>query len=83
VSERGLVAGDDQELRAAAGAFLEDRVARVGGLELDRLTAGDVCGSLARECPRRTTCGAMALVANLRPLLRYLRAVGAIEVPLV
>jgi integrase/recombinase XerD len=47
------------------------------------LTAADVSGFLARECPRRTVPGARHLVVNLRPLLRYLHVAGLIEVPLV
>jgi len=82
-SERGLVAGTIKNYERAARTFLEDRVAQVGELELDRLTARDVSVFLARECPRRTTYGAMALASNLRPLLRYLHTVGLLEVPLV
>ena len=62
---------------------MEDRVERVGGLELDRLAASDVTAFLARECPRRSVSGAMDLAANLRALLRYLRVAALIERPLV
>jgi len=81
--ERGLVAGTIVNYERAARAFLEDRVERVGGLELERLAAGDVTAFLARECPRRSVSGAMDLAANLRALLRYLHVEGLIDVPLV
>jgi integrase/recombinase XerD len=81
--ERGLVAGTIKNYERAARLFLEDRVARAGGLELRRLVAGDVSAFLARECPRRSVSGAMDLAANLRPLLRYLHVAGLIEMPLV
>jgi integrase/recombinase XerD len=81
--ERGLAAGTIKNYERAARVFLEDRVERVGGLELQRLAARDVTAFLARECPRRTVSGAMDLAANLRALLRYLHVVGLIETPLV
>jgi hypothetical protein len=81
--ERGLVAGTIRNYERAARVFLEDRVERVGGLELQRLAAGDVTAFLARECPRRTVSGAMDLAANLRALLRYLHVAGLIDAPLV
>jgi integrase/recombinase XerD len=81
--ERGLVAGTIRNYVRAGRVFLEDRVERVGGLELQRLAAGDVTAFLARECPRRTVSGAMDLAANLRALLRYLHVVGLIDAPLV
>ena len=82
-SERGLVAGTVRNYERAARTFLEDRVGRVGGLELGRLGAADVSGFLARECPRRSVSGAMDLAAKLRPLLSYLHVAGLIEAPLV
>jgi integrase/recombinase XerD len=81
--ERGLAAGTIRNYERAARVFLEDRVERVGGLELERLAAGDVTAFLARECPRRTVSGAMDLAANLRALLRYLHVTGLIDAPLV
>jgi integrase/recombinase XerD len=57
--ERGLVAGTIENYERAARVFLEDRVERNGGLELHRLTARDVSGFLARECPRRTVWNAL------------------------
>ena len=81
--ERGLTAGTIRNYERAARVFLEDRVQRVGGLELEQLSAADVSSFLARECPRRTVSGAMDLAANLRALLRYLFVVGLIDGPLV
>jgi integrase/recombinase XerD len=76
------VAGTIIGYERGAGVFLEDRVAQVGGLELERLTAGDVSGFLARECPRRSVNAARDLAARLRQLLRYLHVVGVIDTPL-
>lgn len=82
-SERGLTAGTIENYERTARMFLEDRVARVGALELERLSAADVSGFLARECPRLSVSGARDLAARLRQLLRYLHVAGLIEVPLV
>ncbi len=81
--ERGLVAGTIRNYERAARMFLNDRVERVGRVELERLTAADVTGFLGRECPRRSVSAAIDLAANLRPLLRYLHVVGLIDVPLM
>ena len=51
-------------------------------LALQRLSAADVSGFLARECPKRTVSGARDLVAELRPLLRYLHVAGLISLSL-
>ena len=56
-SERGLTVGTIVGYERGARVFLEDRVAQVGGLELERLIAADVSGFLARECPRRSVSG--------------------------
>lgn len=53
-SERGLTTGTIEGYERGARVFLEDRVARAGALELERLVAADVSGFLARECPRRS-----------------------------
>jgi integrase/recombinase XerD len=81
--ERGLVAGTIRNYERAAKTFLNDRIERVGRVELKRLTAADVTGFLGRECPRRSVSAAMDLAANLRPLLRYLHVVGLIDAPLM
>jgi site-specific recombinase XerD len=78
--ERGLAGSTIVEYARVARLFLEQRP---GGLELERLTAADVSGFLARECPRRSVSGARDLVARLRPLLRYLHVAGLIGTPLV
>ncbi len=81
-SERGLTAGTIKGYERGARVFLEDRVAQIGGLELERLIAADVSGFLARECPRRSVSAARDLAARSRQLLRYLHVVGVIEGPL-
>ena len=71
--ERGLARSTIVRYECIARVFLEQRPA---GLELDRLTAADVSGFLARECPRLSVAGARGLVSRLRPLLRYLHVAG-------
>jgi integrase/recombinase XerD len=78
--ERGLASRTIEEYERTARLFLEQIPA---GLQLEGLTAADVSGFLARECPRRTIPGARHLVSDLRPLLRYLHVAGLIEMPLV
>ena len=80
VRECGLAPSTTASHERVARLFLEQRP---DGLELDRLTAADVSGFLARECPRRSVSGARHLVADLRPLLRYLHVAGLIGSPLV
>jgi len=82
-SERGLTTGTIEGYERGARVFLEDRVARAGALELERLTTADVSGFLARECPRRSVSAARDLAARLRQLLRYLHVAGLIDTPLV
>jgi site-specific recombinase XerD len=79
VLERGLASRTIVEYQRTARLFLDEQ--RSAGLE--RLTAADVSGFLARECPRRTVPGARHLVSDLRPLLRFLHVAGLIEMPLV
>lgn len=55
---------------------------RPEGLGLERLTAADVTGFLARECQLRSVSGARRLVFVVRSVLRYLHVAGLIEVPL-
>ena len=79
VQERGLASLTVAGYERVARVFLE--VQQPGRLE--SLTAAEVSGFLARECPRRSVSGARELVAGLRPLLRYLHVTGVIETPLV
>ena len=79
VQERGLAPSTVSGYERVARVFLE--VQQPGRLE--SLTAAEVSGFLARECPRRSVSGARELVAGLRPLLRYLHVTGLIETPLV
>jgi integrase/recombinase XerD len=78
--ERGLALSTIVRYESVVRLFLEQRPS---GLELDRLTAADVSGFLARECPRLSVAGARGLVSRLRPLLRYLHVAGLISSPLV
>ena len=52
------------------------------GLELERLSAAEVSGFLASECPRRSIDGARHLMGALRSLLRYLHVAGVTATPL-
>jgi integrase/recombinase XerD len=79
--ERGLAQGTIENYGRVARLFLGERE-QAGGLRLERLSAADVSGFLARECPRRTVPGARKLVECLRPLLRYLHVAGLIQTPL-
>jgi integrase/recombinase XerD len=79
--ERGLPASTIENYGRVARLFLSD-CERADGLALERLTAAEVSGFLARECPKRGVAGARDLVNGLRQLLRYLHVAGAISVPL-
>lgn len=79
VQERGLAPSTVAGYERVARLFLE--VQQSGRLEW--LSAADVSGFLARECPRRSVAGARELVAGLRPLLRYLHVAGLVGAPLV
>lgn len=78
--ERGLAGSTIAEYERVARLFFGQRPV---GLALGELTAGDVSGFLARECPRRSVSGARHLVSPLRSLLRYLHVAGLISTPLV
>lgn len=65
-----------------ARVFLERRMARCGGLELERLSAADVSEFVAFECRRLTDGAARGQVAKLRPFLVYLHVTGRIATPL-
>jgi integrase/recombinase XerD len=79
--ERGLAERTICRYERVARLFLRDHV-RGEELALQLLSAADVSGFLARECPKRTVSGARDLVAELRPLLRYLHVAGLISLPL-
>jgi hypothetical protein len=64
-----------------ARLFLSGRLGP-DGLGLERLSAADVSGFLAAECPGRSVSAAKGVVAGLRSLLRYLHVAGLIAVPL-
>jgi len=52
------------------------------GLAVEDLSAAEVSGFLARELPKRGIDTARTVASGLRCLLRYLRMVGLIELPL-
>ncbi|MHB8695834.1 MAG: tyrosine-type recombinase/integrase [Solirubrobacteraceae bacterium] len=79
--ERGLAAHTIYHHELVARLFLIERE-KLGGLELERLTAGNVSAFLAAECPKRSVTGARDLVKGLRGLLRYLHVTGVIATPL-
>jgi integrase/recombinase XerD len=79
--ERGLADSSIENYGRVARLFLSEREG-VDGLALERLTAAEVSGFLARECPKRGVAGARDLVNGLRQLLRYLHVAGLISVPL-
>jgi site-specific recombinase XerD len=79
VQERGLAPSTVTGYERVARLFLEQQ--QPGRLEW--LSAADVSGFLARECPRRSVAGARELVAGLRPLLRYLHVAGLVGAPLM
>jgi site-specific recombinase XerC len=78
VGERGLAISTIPEYVRVARWFLSDRLG-AGGLALEELSAADVSGFLARECPRVTVAGARNLVGRLRPLLRYLHVAARLR----
>jgi integrase/recombinase XerD len=79
--ERGVTQKTITRYERVALLFLDER-AQGGSLDLERLTAADVTGFLARECPKRSVPGARELAQSLRPLLRYLHVAGLIQSPL-
>ena len=81
VFERGLAEQTVARYQCDASLFLSQRQ-RPERLELKRLSAADVSGFLARECPRRSVAGARQLVFVVRSFLRYLYVAGLISAPL-
>lgn len=81
VCERGLAHRTIETYGRVARLFLSERE-QPNGLALEGLTAGEVSGFLARECPKRSVAGARDVVNGLRQLLRYLHVSGLISAPL-
>jgi integrase/recombinase XerD len=80
--ERGLCERTVLELyEPTARLFLSGRQVPEG-LALQDLSAADVSSFLASEFPKRGVDGARSVASGLRCLLRYLRMVGLIELPL-
>jgi len=78
--ERALVEGTISRYVRIARLFLED--CEANGVAVEDLSAADVSGFLARECPKRNVPAARNLACGLRPLLRYLHVGGVISTPL-
>ena len=79
--ERGLSDATVECYEPRARRFLAHRD-RPEGLRLAELTAADVSGFLAYECPRHSAASAQLLVSVVRSLLRYLYVAGLIAAPL-
>lgn len=75
LTECGVCEATASSYEPAAREFLSDRAGREG-LGLERLTAAEVSGFFARECPLRTVSVARVLVTVARSLLRYLHLAG-------
>jgi integrase/recombinase XerD len=78
--ERALVEGTISRYVRIARLFFEDSAAN--GVAVEDLTAAQVSGFLARECPKRNVPAARNLACGLRPLLRYLHVAGVISTAL-
>src|SRR6266545_6201393 len=78
--ERGLAASTVGDYQRIARLFLV--LTTAGDIALERLSAREVTGFLARECPARSVPSAKILVCGLRSLLRYLHLVGVTSVSL-
>ncbi len=79
--ERGLSDATVDCYEPRARRFLAQRDGS-RGLLLAELTAADVSGFLALECPRLGAASAQLLVTVVRSLLRYLHVAGWIAAPL-
>lgn len=79
--ERGVCETTADCYEPRARRFLLQREG-LEGLGLDRLTAADVSGFLARECPLRGAAEAKLQVVVVRSVLRYLHLAGLIAAPL-
>jgi integrase/recombinase XerD len=79
--ERGLAAGTVGRYLAVARLFLAE-CERADGLDLQRLTAGDVTSFVVFQCRGPRVASAMVLVTALRSLLRFLLVEGYTDRPL-
>jgi integrase/recombinase XerD len=79
--ERGLAAGTVCRYLAVARLFLAE-CERPDGLDLQRLTAGDVTSFVVCQCRGPRVASATVLVTGLRSLLRFLLAEGYTDRPL-
>lgn len=81
VRERGLADRVVAHYEHAARLFLADRPG-ASSLDLAALTAADIVGFLARECPRRGVGSAQNLASALRSFLRFMHLEGWTQLPL-
>ncbi|MCA1677655.1 MAG: site-specific integrase [Actinobacteria bacterium] len=79
--ERGLAAGTVWDYVHAVRPFLEAREA-AGGLELEGLTATEVCAFVVARCPGQARGSAKLTVTAMRSLLGFLHVAGIISRPL-
>jgi integrase/recombinase XerD len=77
LSERGLSAASIRAYMATARLFL-GQLDQSGGLDLGKLTAGQVRGFAVGQCGQRPVASAKVLVVGLRSLLRFLFLAGHI-----
>ena len=75
LSERGLSAASVSAYLTAARLFL-GQLGQSGGLDLGKLTAGQVRGFAVVQCGQRPVASAKVLVVGLRSLLRFLFLAG-------
>jgi integrase/recombinase XerD len=76
LGERGLAAGTVRYYERVARSFLSEVSAPGGGLDLARLTAGEVGRFVLKECSARNVGSAKNVVMALRSLLRFLHVDG-------
>jgi site-specific recombinase XerD len=81
VTERGLVPETARGYVDAVRPFLAGRE-KAGGLELGRLTAGEVTAFVLATCPGKPKGSAKLTVTALRSLLGFLHVEGLIREPL-
>jgi integrase/recombinase XerD len=76
LGERGLAAGTASYYERVARLFLSEVSAPDGGIDLGRLTAGEVGRFVLEECAARSVGSAKNVVVALRSLLRFLHVDG-------
>ncbi len=80
--ERGLTPATARGYLASVRPFLHGRLS-AAGLDLERLSAGEVTAFLAARCPAQARGPAKLTVTALRSLLAFLHLEGMLPAPLV